>query len=208
MLQRKWDVGDKFADSDADEVLPTFKSKWTGLKVWKRDESKGFSPKAEHTPVGNKTKWAAGCKLSDVWLTLTEEMFELVWKLTNDAGQKKMGASWVHVSEATMMRFNAVLLRMSVVKRNNLRSYFSKKDGDHVVLNSGLSRRMFERIYTTLKLFNPVKEKERGWSNKSDKRNYDTQYRFRPVWNKMIRWAICLLYASCMRVIWEWSEAQ
>ncbi len=152
--------------------------------VWRRwpprlpDNSKGFSPRAGHAPgnIGPTRK-----RLLEVWADVWSPVLESLSDFTNEVGMSNNAAGWVAVDVTDMMRFHAAVLRMSMVRRNQLKDYFRKKDGDEFIKKLNFRERFFN-ICNNLSLYSPKQATAGGHNNSSDKENFDSLFSIRPVW--------------------------
>ncbi len=184
-FKRKRDVGDRWdvEEADAQEKLPAPPLSLT----WKRfpgkvpDYSKSFAPSASNTPVGTRTPYEG--RLMKQWTNIFLPVLEKVGCFTNEEGRKKHGYFWHEVHFVDMMKFMATLVRMSVIRRNRMDSYFHPKTGDPIVLSLKLPLQRFQRIYRCLKLSSEKDSEVSGMSNVNNLAIYDSLWSIRPVWD-------------------------
>ncbi len=183
-LQRSRDVGDKWDESDESEVLPSSaKYEWRRWPPRAPDYTKQFAPRVGHAP-GNTQP--ARQRLLEVWADTWSPILERLSDFTNEIGVTNNAASWVPVDVLDMLKFHAALLRMSMVRRNKLKDYFEKEDGDQFIAKLGFRERFFN-ICSNLLLFSPKEADREGHSNRCDKENYDSLFSIRPIWEQSFR---------------------
>ncbi len=176
-------MGDKWDESHAQEELP---SPPLSL-VWKRypekepDLSKNFQPSAANLPVGTRIPSAE--RFVKTWTNIFLPVLEKVATFTNVAGTKRAGYYWKEVGFSEMLKFSAILMRMSIVRRNRMDSYFAKKGGDLVVRSFGMSLSQFQAIYRNVQLCDEAECASSGVSNPANVEKYDSLYSIRLIWN-------------------------
>ncbi len=154
---------------------------WRRWPYKRPDHSKTFSPRPENTPVG--TRLMRREKFVHTWADVCLPVLEVVSNFTNEKGSVKEGAFWNNIDFVLMAKFECVLLRMSVVRRNKMRDYWSPRDGDPVVRDLGISFKSFAMIYRNLRMFSEKEAQMSGKSNPSKPDCYDGLFGIRPVWN-------------------------
>ncbi len=132
--RRKWSVGEKFDESDVDEVLPKLKFKWASFRAESK-ENVDFQPKQANTPLGNaddmshmslmqvratmpqQSSWQkqltnAVAQLSvQIWFKTFDGALRYVLRNTEKAGRHKHGAEWKSMDWLSIVLFNVVLIR-------------------------------------------------------------------------------------------------
>ncbi len=81
-----------------------------------------------------------------------------------------------------MLKFHGCLLHMAVVKRNNIRQYWTE-NGNYATKLLNMSRDKFLMIYGALRLYNSDTARIIGASVPSQKEKYDPLFKCRPIWN-------------------------
>ncbi len=181
-LQRRWDVGDKYNDGDADRRFPLFDGNWVSYPTRRRRTDLDFQPCPENTPVGNARDFS-NYSLHQIWLELFEKPASLACHFTNLKGRERFGAAWADIDRKALLQFHCCLFRMAVIVRPSIVSYFAREDGDPVIKNIGMSRNQFCRIYTAFALCDESVARSNGMSDRSKTHLYDGLYKIRPVWN-------------------------
>ncbi len=182
-FQRAWNVGNKFDESRCDILFPLFNANWVAFPARRRRVDIRFKPKAANEPVGNAEDYSA-LSLTSVWLKMFGKAAAMACQLTNPIGLEKFGVTWEEIDLKSMLQFHCCLFRMAIARRSTLTSYFCRTDGDAVIRSIGMSRAQFLRIYQVFTLYDRVEAKARGWSDRSDQKNFDSLHKRRPVWNE------------------------
>ncbi len=181
ILQRHWNVGDKFAfESNVDRVLPSARqTAWTPMPQG-GTHAGDFKPKLENQRVGNQTNYSQK-RFIDVWVEMSLPVLQLCGDLTNKAGMKKWGANWQTITSCSMLKFICCFLRMAILPTKRMTDYFSPTSGDPMILSLNFSGRQFCQIYKTFTMYDPIKATEMGWSTQSNKKKFNSLHKVRPV---------------------------
>ena len=164
-MQRKWNVGSKFNESDASARFPPFQDRWAFVPPKVRRTDRGFAPRVEHRPVGNKEDFNTESILS-IWLKMFGETLDLLLWCTNEHGRKRFGKGWVDLDFVTLLEVIAVILRMATHPRKQLFEYFNTVNGDHFITSMSLTRNQFYRVYRALRLYSGEEANRLGLSNR------------------------------------------
>ncbi len=120
-------MGNKWDESRAQSELPCppLNLRWRRYPEKQPDYSKSFQPSAANLPVGNtglpKSRFVK--QWTDIFLPVMEQ----VGSFTNEHARETYGYLWRDIGFVDMLKFTAIVIRMSIVRRNRMDMYFDKK---------------------------------------------------------------------------------
>ncbi len=162
-----------------------FDGNWVAYPARKCRGDQQFAPTPANSPVGN-AKDFSNHRIHQIWLELFERPASLACHFTNINGRCRFGAQWADIDKKALLQFHCCLLRMALVVRPSIRSYFATDDGDPIIKKIGMSRGQFLHIYTAFCLCDEDAERKSGVGDRSKPALYDGLYKVRRVWNSAI----------------------
>ncbi len=104
------------------------------------EPEKKFTPKPENEPVGSTLPEQE--TFMELWSTMFGPIADKLVEWMNEKGRTENGAAWQTIGNVDMLKFFAILLRMSIARRNDVKSYFHPTDGDPKIVELGFRERL------------------------------------------------------------------